>query len=206
MKNILGMFFILFSVALLHAQQPDSAVVKTIVPALSGDIPLDTIIRINGDTLVVSIKYKDYDEVIFVYPFNKSINKVTTPTVTEMRYSDGVQVVLQDDSKLKKSKQDVKQANLEQSDTTLTINKIKVIRDVAELPPSCEKRGDLITDYKGDYKMKDEQLERNGISVMKRKAIRMGANLILIRDQSINRPYGEIPTIEIKGTAYYYKP
>lgn len=48
----------------------------------------------------------------------------------------------------------------------------------------------------------DETLEKSALIVLKKKAARLNADIVLITNKSIYRGYGELPSMIIKGIAY----
>jgi hypothetical protein len=45
-------------------------------------------------------------------------------------------------------------------------------------------------------------MEKNAISVLRKKAAQMGATKVLITDKNTQSAYGEAPIVEMKGIAY----
>ncbi len=195
MKNIISVLFFFLCFGFINAQDHAISQGKTVM------IPMDTIIKINGDTLIVNVKYKDFDEIIFFYPYNNTISKETIPTIREMRYSNGMVVYMGNNQK--ESKDALKTQEIKND--TAAWNKVIVIYSLSELPANPEGRGEVIIDYTGEFNADNNLLEKKCLVILKKKAVKMDANYVVITNKNFRRDFGELPVIEINGNTYFVK-
>ena len=206
---------ILLMMGVFCAKAQDSTAVSDTMPkkiVMPDFTPLDTIIKINGDTLVVNIKYKDFDQVIFIYPYTQQLQKMMIPSVNELHYNDGVTVLATEkpdsvhvekiDTTTKiANKENIIQNNETQSQLTSWLD-IIVVKTEAELPAGAVRVSELIADFKGEFNSNNAFLEKSVLIILKKKALRLNAQYLLIINQDVIRRYDEEPRIQMTAAAY----
>jgi hypothetical protein len=156
----------------------------------------DRIIKLNRDTLVVSIQKITQTEIVFTYPLNTVINRIPVYHVKEVYSKDGIPNVQFKSlsGPVKKAKNDsIPVANYKS--IIVTFNEADV-EGMTELGPiDSHSEGEKIT-------TSATLMEKNAISVLRKKAAQMGATKVLITDKNTQSAYGEAPIVEMKGIAY----
>jgi preprotein translocase subunit Sss1 len=160
----------------------------------------DKIIKISGDVLVVKISDKNIHEVAFTYPLNTVVNKVNLSDVNAIIHADGNYEVI-----------DHKTAFVASKDKYWTVvaselewAKVAVINDIDSVSSSMIQKAPVKAKYVADKMTADPDLMlKNCVIIMKKKAVRQGANILLITDKKFFREYGELPYVEVTGLLYY---
>lgn len=193
MKILAVFIFILFANAVVA--QTDSlvsirdSVSKPIVVNSSG---FDKIMLDSGDSLFVNIVAETETEIAYKYPFNTMINKTSNSKIKEILYKDG---------KIK-SMQNVGIVPGVGADPdnlwrivaiTYDENDVAGLKEIGPISAKAEGRS---------LKTSIELLEKNVTVNLKKSALRMNATKVLVKKKNIEQSYGEIPLVELEGTAY----
>ncbi len=155
----------------------------------------DQIIKTTGEVFNVIIVEKTVFEVSFYYPLNKEVSKLNTANIKEIRYKDGkVETISQ---KIEQKPKDwvIKEAEKD-------YDKVEVFYE-ADQVAGMKELGTVVGEYVGrKFNVTNSIIEKSGLIVVKRKALRMNATAILIIEKHLSRDYGELPSIYIKAIAY----
>ncbi len=197
---------LLFSNVALKSQPADSALKDTtirkevakdtnyvVVKPTKEHSSFDKIYLKNGDSLIVSIKEKNVQEVIYCYPLNTVINKMKVSFISQINYSNGKQDKFISIFDTKTS---------DKNDSRLYWDKVNVVMS-ADSVNGMALKGVVKTLYKGEeLKENDKTLEKKGLIILKKKVTNLEANFLLVTHQKIYREFGEMPYIEMEGIAY----
>jgi hypothetical protein len=156
---------------------------------------IDTIIKQNGDKLMVIIKDKNLYEVKYYSTGNKVLQVISSSNIKEIHYADG-HIETIDSIPEKKSKDFTAKNHTNDWEQIIVTYKPKEVALLIEKSPV---EVEFIPDK---FNADNEFLERSAIVVMKKKAFFMKASAVLIVEKSFNREYGEFPSIVLKGIAY----
>ena len=178
----------------------------------------------NGDIIVAKIKAKSSLEINFIYPLNTIEEKISLSEIKAINYSDGTleSLIIQDistengtvtptksannnDNKLTakplETKINNKKDTLDNNSEDLSWEKVEVT-DSIEKASGLEEIAQLETKYTGSITVTNASLEKSSEIILRKKAAHAKANLIVITSKTIDRQYGELPSIVLKGTAY----
>jgi len=169
----------------------DSSSAKTIAPSGA----LDQIVRTTGEVLNVTVKEVSLYEVVFYYPLNNDPAKLNTSNVKEIRYANGTVKKINE-------KIDQKPKNWVAEKSVNDYDKVEVYYNADEVA-NMKEIGSIIGEYTGKkFNVNNDIVEKSGLIIVKRKALRMKADAVLIVEKRLTRDYGELPQIYIKATAY----
>ena len=127
--------------------------------------------------------------VVFKYPLNSIEHQMPKKIIKKITYANGVEKYIEEQA------DEGSEDNWERVE--YTYNK-KDVEGLFEL-------GDLYAKYESDkLKYKIGILEKSAIIVMKRKAARQNADIILIEEKKEHKGYGELPYVELWGKGYAY--
>ena len=79
---------------------------------------------------------------------------------------------------------------------------IEIIYDKSPEMSGWKNVGPLAVRFTGDFKTSGDDLEKNCLIILKKKAVRLNADIIHITEKKIFREYGELPKIEMRAVAY----
>lgn len=156
----------------------------------------DRIIKLNRDTLVVTIIKVSAGDVTFLYPLNKSINRLPIFHIKEIIGKDG-----KPNTTFNGGTNTVK--GNENDSTQLTDWKTIVLTSNPSDVDGMENLGDIEARSEGERATTNAALvEKNAIFHLKKKAAILGATKVLVTEKNAIGGYGESPAIQIKGIAY----
>ena len=150
-----------------------------------------TIITMDNKKYVVNLKEKGDSYIMFSYPLNELDYIMPAEIISKIIYTDGKEKYISG-SENGMAGEEKDWERIEHTENP---------KNVIELFET----GDLYVRFDSKkLKYKANVLEKSAIIVMKRKAARQNADIILITDKKLNRAYGELPYIEIWGKGYAY--
>ena len=156
----------------------------------------DKIFTTAGDTMYVTVIDQNVFEVIFNYPLNKDKKKINKKNVRQIDYANGKTEEF--DGTAMPDPEPSTAVKLVAQDW----EKIEVVKSTEGLE-NAKNLGKIESRYQGErFNTTSEYLERNAMVILKKRALRMGANLICITDKNEYRAYGELPYITINAVAY----
>lgn len=205
----------LLSVANLAAQNdtvrtPDSTALARITPDslhvspsgnlsdwINGITPFyDKIFTTAGDTMHVTVIDQNVFEIIFNYPLNKGREKINKQNVRQIEYANGKTEEF--DGSALPGPEPSSAIKLVAQDW----EKVEVVKNTEGLE-NAKNLGKIESRYQGErFNTTSGYLERNALVILKKRAMRMGANVICITDKNEYRAYGELPFINIQAVAY----
>ena len=152
------------------------------------NIVSDSMFMFDGEIKLVDVKSFTNKNIVYTDPGLMDIYKVDRRKVTKIVYKTGlVEYINQVESEIPESK------------------KWKLI-EVTENPEDVQnfiKLGKIKGESRSSHFDTDNAaLERSAIVVLKKRAMKLEADIILITDKNIYRPYGEPPSITLKAVAY----
>jgi len=186
-------------------QEDDTAIITTndiiTQPIISKKSKYDTIINQKNEKIVVHIKNSNEKEITFVYPLNTVLNTIRKSTLKEVIYSSGYKEIF---------------INIASQETAteegqIIINgvedweKVNVTYDPVDIEGLVEKGVVKATAIGSKIKTPSYLLENNAAVVIKKRTARLGAHIVLIKKNKVNRSYGELPSAELEGIAYGYE-
>jgi len=156
----------------------------------------DRIIKLNKDTLVVTILKVTAGDVSFLYPLNKAINRLPIFHIKEIIGKDGKPNATFNGG--------TNTAKVNENDSTQSSDwKTIVLTSNPGDVDGMENLGDIEASSEGERVTTNAALvEKNAIFHLKKKAALMGATKVLVTEKNALGGYGETPTIQIKGIAY----
>jgi hypothetical protein len=161
----------------------------------------DKIITFDNEVLIVKVQHITLTEVSFLYPFNTKTETINRQKVSQILYADNRIDLFTPFEEEKKELLPIQEERLivyrreqwEKIHTTENIN------DVA----GFEKIGPVSAVFEADQINSSHKfLEKNGMIIIKKRAARLQADMILITNKSVHRGYGDFPNIKIEGIAY----
>ncbi len=157
----------------------------------------DKIYTTAGDTMLVTVIDQNVFEVIFNYPLNKDRKKINKQNVRQIDYANGKTEEF-DGSTLQDPEPSPVVKRVAQD-----WEKVEVVKNTEGLE-NAKNLGKIESKYQGEkFNTTSEYLERNALVILKKRAMRMGANVICVSDKNEYRAYGELPSITIKAVAYF---
>jgi hypothetical protein len=158
----------------------------------------DKIFTVRGETLVAKVKTTNVYELIYTWPLNTIEQKMPRAEILEVVYADG-----RKESFRPKPGQSVEESKdwavvITEKDweRVMTAYNDSDITGLAEL-------GKVTARYDASkINATTEYLEKNALIILKKRAARLGSNIVFVTDKKEYRAYGELPSIEITGTAY----
>lgn len=146
----------------------------------------------SGDSLVVTIIAETQTEVAFKYPYNTMINKVIYGKIKEIIYKDG---------RVKGIRNQFPANGVGTEPDNLW--RIVVITENEDDISGLKEIGPITARSEGkSLKTNIELLEKNARINLQKKAIRMSATKVLVKERIVEQAYGEIPFVEYEGIAY----
>ncbi|NJK93516.1 MAG: hypothetical protein HC830_03160 [Bacteroidetes bacterium] len=161
-------------------------------PYYAGNNSFDKIRLDTGDSLIVTILAETQTEVAFRYPLNTMINKMPFSKIREIAYKDGkIKAIVNQNPA---SGVGTEPNNLWRIVVvTYDENDVAGMKEIG--PISAKAEGKTL-------KTKIEILEKNATLNIQKRAVRMNATKVLIKNKNIEQEYGEIPLVELEGIAY----
>jgi hypothetical protein len=176
--------------------QPQQNTVLPELPKMNITDGYDRIIKLNKDTLVVSIQKITKNEIVYIYPFNTVINRIPVYHIKDIISKDGY--TNPTFKFINGTGKQVKKDTLAISD----YKSIEVTYNQAEVEGLTD-LGAIESFSEGEKATSNTSImEKNAIFQLRKKAAQLGATKILITDKSVETPYGENPMVELKGIAY----
>lgn len=210
MKFIAGLLLVL-NVCLLQAQvdsanlsKGDSLLAKN--DTLKNDSPkipikysyneyagtYDKIKLEGGDSLIVNIIAETQTEVAFKYPYNTVINKLIYGKIKEIIYKDG---------RVRGFRNQYPSNGVGAEPDNLW--RIVVITDKEEDIAGLKEIGPINARSEGkSFKTSVDLLDKNVRVTLQKKAVKMNATKVLVKEKIIEQEYGELPFVEYEGVAY----
>jgi len=161
----------------------------------------DKIITFDNEVLIVKVQHITLTEISFLFPFNTRIETINRQKVSQILYADNRIDLFTPFEEDKKELLPIQEDRLivyrrELWERILTTENIK---DVA----GFKKIGPVSAVFEADrINCNHNYLEKNGMIRLKKRAISLQADMILITNKSVHRGYGDYPNIKIEGIAY----
>ena len=161
----------------------------------SGKSKYDKIIKNNGEIIRCIITDKNIYEITYINPKTNKMSTLNVNSVKEVKYSSGKSELM--DKSPEKAPKDwvIKSGDSEWQNVKITYQQSDVESMVEKGPVDAffeATKLDVTT----------ETLERSANVMLKKKAVKLGATIIYISTKHVNKTYGEMPSIDIKGVAY----
>lgn len=149
---------------------------------------------IDGKEFIFDINEESDSYITFFYPLNRIERYMSTDIIAQITYPDGTLKKLHDPINNDENK----------PDSTKTWEDIRHTYDKDDVAGLYE-TGELYSIFESaKLKYKTETLEKSALIVMKRKAVRQNADIVLVEETKVHRGYGELPYVEIWGKGYSY--
>lgn len=210
MKFIAGLLVVL-NVCVLQAQidstnslQGDSLLAKNDTLKIDSPKPLiknsyneyagtyDKIKLESGDSLIVNIIAETQTEVAFKYPYNTVINKLIYGKIKEIIYKDG---------RVKGLRNQYPATGIGAEPDNLW--RIVVITEKEEDVEGLKEIGPINARSEGkSFKTSVDLLDKNVRVTLQKKAVKMNATKVLVKEKVVEQAYGELPFVEYEGVAY----
>lgn len=145
----------------------------------------------NGDSLIVEIIAETQTEVAFKYPLNTVINKVLYTKIKEISYKDGRIKTIQNQNTATVGAEPDNLWRIVQ--ITFDENDVSGLNEIGPVEFKAEGK---------NLRTSIDLLEKNARIAVQKKAVRMNATKVLIKTKNVVQTYGELPSVELKGTAY----
>ena len=192
--KLLAVFTFIFLANAVVAQTDSLVSIKDSVakPVVVNNSGYDKIMLDSGDSLFVNIVAETETEVAYKYPFNTMINKTSNTKVKEILYKDGRIKAMQNVGIVPGVGADPD--NLWRIVAiTYDENDVTGLKEIGPISAKAEGRS---------LKTSIDLLEKNVTVNLKKSALRMNATKVLVKKKNIEQSYGEIPLVELEGTAY----
>ncbi len=146
----------------------------------------------SGDSLIVTILAETQTEVAFQYPFNTIINKLIFGKIKEIIYKDG---------RVRGIRNQYPATGVGAEPDNLW--RIVVITDKEEDIAGLKEIGPIDARSEGkSFKTSIELLDKNVRVTLQKKAVKMNATKVLVKEKNVEQAYGELPFVEYEGVAY----
>jgi hypothetical protein len=161
----------------------------------------DRIFTARGENLVVKVTGVNVFEVLYTWPLNTLEQRIPKEEVMEVVYSDGRREGFK--AKAVESKNEIKGWAVVVSEKdwerVLAVDSTASLGEVIEL-------GKVSASYEGaKINLPTDYLEKSAMIILKKKAARLGSNVLLVTGRKEYRSYGELPSVELSGIAYLKK-
>jgi hypothetical protein len=165
----------------------------------------DKIITFDREVYVGKVEHITFAEVRYVSATDKAVHLINRSRISQILYAGGrrdVFIALDDPR--------VQQQELVDSGRIIVKNmsdwmKVRVTENPEEVN-SLLALGVVKTRYEGERgNMDNEELMRHAAVSLKKKAAAMRAHYVLIETKFFNKPYGELPVVEVTGRVYGYR-
>ncbi len=145
----------------------------------------------SGDSLIVSIIAETQTEVAFKYPYNTVINKLIYGKVKEIIYKDG---------RVRGFRNQIPTGVGAEPDN---LWRIVVITERVEDIEGLKEIGPINARSEGkSFKTSVDLLDKNVRVTLQKKAVKMNATKVLVKEKVVEQEYGELPFVEYEGVAY----
>jgi hypothetical protein len=210
MKIIAGLLLVLLNLFSLKAQvdsanatKPDTLLaknntntdsVKPVVQSLYNEYSgsYDKIKLETGDSLIVSIIAETQTEVAFKYPYNTVINKLIYGKIKEIIYKDG---------RVRGFRNQYPATGVGAEPDNLW--RIVVITNKEDDVAGMKEIGPIDARSEGkSFKTNIDLLDKNVRVTLQKKAVKMNATKVLVKEKIVEQAYGELPFVEYVGVAY----
>ncbi len=159
----------------------------------------DIIITNDWETKIVKVKKVTSNNVEYYYPFNIQTHFISREETSQIHYSDG--------------KIDVFNPLLIKKDTKIDANlivktekdwkTIEVALNPNDIPETMVELANVNARFEADnLNAPNDYLEKNALIILKKKTANVQGEILFIVEKNFNRPYGEIPYIDMSGYAY----
>jgi hypothetical protein len=161
----------------------------------------DRIFTARRESLVVKVTGVNVFEVLYTWPLNTLEQRIPKDEVMEVVYSDGRREGFK--VKAVESKNEIKDWAVVVSEKdwerVLAVDSTANLGEVTEL-------GKVSASYEGSkINSPTDYLEKSAMIILKKKAARLGSNVLLVTERKEYRSYGELPSVELSGIAYLKK-
>jgi hypothetical protein len=157
----------------------------------------DRVFMKNGDVLVCNIKDQNLYVVRIVYPLNTAIEAVNTSDIHYLNFFDGRYQLVNNKPEI-----------VENRTWAVVVSekdweKVEITED-ASLVSNLVEKGVIKARYTGKQTATNQYLEKSASIILRKKAARMKASVVVVSEKNVQRDYGELPVIDMKGIAYGY--
>jgi hypothetical protein len=155
----------------------------------------DKIVKKNGEIIRCIISEKNIYEISYINPQTNKITTISTNNVKEIRYATGKKELI--DNNPEKAPKDWVVTSGEKDWQKVKITYLQ--KDVESLV----EKGPIDATFEAiKLDATTEVMERNANIILKKKAAKIGATIVYVSYKHVNKTYGEMPSIEMKGVAY----
>jgi hypothetical protein len=167
----------------------------------------DFIFTSKYDSIAVQIKDMTDNDISYSYPQKDKIHKISKSEVYKIKFADGREVLMTEKNNIKPDNEgdeynSKKNAGSQQSNKSVNSPNVTVVHS----PDSVlymKNVGDIDVKFIGDdLKSSNDFLTKHVLNIAKKKVLTQGGDFLLILDIKINIEYGELPYIELIGTAF----
>lgn len=146
----------------------------------------------SGDSLIVNIIAETQTEVAFKYPYNTVINKLIYGKIKEIIYKDG---------RVRGFRNQHPATGVGAEPDNLW--RIVVITEKEEDIEGLKEIGPINARSEGkSFKTSVDLLDKNVRVTLQKKAVKMNATKVLVKEKVVEQEYGELPFVEYEGVAY----
>lgn len=146
----------------------------------------------SGDSLIVSIIAETQTEIAFKYPYNTVINKLIYGKIKEIIYKDG---------RVRGFRNQYPATGIGAEPDNLW--RIVVITEKEEDIEGLKEIGPINARSEGkSFKTSVDLLDKNVRVTLQKKAVKMNATKVLVKEKVVEQEYGELPFVEYEGVAY----
>jgi hypothetical protein len=161
----------------------------------------DRIFTARGESLVVKVTGTNVFEVLYTWPLNTVEQRIPKEEVMEVVYADGRREGFR--AKAIENKNEIRDWAVVVSEKdwerVLAVDSTASLGEVTEL-------GKVSASYEGSkINSPTDYLEKSAMIILKKKAARLGSNVLLVTERKEYRSYGELPSVQLSGTAYLKK-
>ncbi|MFN8206747.1 MAG: hypothetical protein U0T82_04980 [Bacteroidales bacterium] len=182
-------------------QDSGSLVPATAIPADGESVharDFDRIFTARGESLVVKVTGVNVFEVLYTWPLNTLEQRIPKEEVTEVVYADGRREGFK--AKVVGNKNEIKDWAVVVSEKDW--ERVLAVDSTASLG-AVTMLGSVSARYEGSkINSPTDYLEKSAMIILKKKAARLGSNVVLVTERKEYRAYGELPSVELTGTAY----
>jgi len=156
----------------------------------------DKITTTAGDTLTVLVNKINESTVEFNFPLNHRKEILQKKLITSLIYSDGTIEIIPQSANIKSEKPESPKFSDKDWDKVLVVISLDDASGAVDL-------GEIESRFEGDrITVNSAYLEKSAMILLKKKAARLGANLIYVSKRDEYRAYGELPNMLIHARAF----
>lgn len=192
--KVLFLVFVFISFSIVSFSQieyPDSIAVTTVISD-PDSVKTDKMELFNGTTLDVHIKKFSLTDIFYTLAKSDEMVSVERRLVKTITYKTG--------------KIDIINTELKEKKPTKDFRKIKITKKKREVENMIDVGSvEATREGKSNEFVSVQQLERNALIELKKRAAQLNADYVLITQRKVNMGYGDVPQITLIGTAYQIK-